>query len=311
MILITENPKVNKMHQTIETSRKTNRSCDVLALSSRENPAILTIAHRGFWTLTAENSLASVRAAVSAGVEMIEIDTQATVDGRLVVIHDETLDRTTTGKGTVSDLSFETVRAAKLKAGAGGDAAATTTETVPTLEELLEEARGRITVNIDTKFTRDLPQVMETVLRLGVEDQVLVKTDIDPEAIRFDILETDWFGKIPHMPMYRVRKGKFAEDLRRIEALRAPMIEVKFTDIADLLEGRAELERQNIRLWINTLDVSHCQDFNDTRALSNPDAVWGVLAAAGVGAIQTDEVEAFTNWLKTGAGESGDRGHGE
>jgi len=293
------------MHQTLATSRKTSTACNVLALCSRDNPAILTIAHRGFWTATAENSLASVRAAVAVGVEMIEIDTQATADGCLVVIHDETLDRTTTGKGTVSALPFEVVRAAKLKAGAGGHMADVTDECVPTLEELLEEARGRITVNIDTKFIRDLPQVMETVLRLGVEDQVLVKTDIDPEAARFEVLETDWFGKIPHMPMFPVRKGKFAEDLRRIEALKAPMIEVKFTDIADLAEGRAEIERQNIRLWINSLDVSHCLDFNDTRALSDPEAVWGALAEAGVGAIQTDEVEAFTNWLKTGAGETG------
>ena len=293
------------MHQTLATSRKTSNACNVLALCTRDNPAILTIAHRGFWTATAENSLASVRAAVAAGVEMIEIDTQATADGRLVVIHDETLDRTTTGKGTVSALPFEVVRAAKLKAGAGGDGADVTDECVPTLEEVLEEARGRITVNIDTKFTRDLPQVMETVLRLGVEDQVLVKTDVDPEAERFEVLGSDWFGKIPHMPMFPVRKGKFAEDLRRIEALKAPMIEVKFTDIADLAEGRAEMERQNIRLWINSLDVSHCLDFNDTRALSNPEAVWGALAEAGVGAIQTDEVEAFTGWLKTGAGETG------
>lgn len=293
------------MHQTLAASHKPSHSCNVLALSSRDNPAILTIAHRGFWTATAENSLASVRAAVAAGVEMIEIDTQATADGRLVVIHDETLDRTTTGKGTVSELNFELVRAANLKTGAGGDAAGVTGECVPTLEELLEEARGRITVNIDTKFTRDLPQVMKTVLRLGIEDQVLVKTDIDPEAGHFEVLDADWFGKIPHMPMFPVRKGKFAEDLRRIEALKAPMIEVKFTDIADLTEGRAEMERQNIRLWINSLDVSHCLDFNDTRALSNPEAVWGALAEAGVGAIQTDEVEAFTTWLKTGAGETG------
>lgn len=274
------------MHQTLATSRKTSTPCNVLALCTRDNAAILTVAHRGFWTATAENSLASVRAAVAAGVEMIEIDTQATADGRLVVIHDETLDRTTTGKGTVSELPFELVRAARLKSGAGGDAADVTDECVPTLEELLEEARGRITVNIDTKFTRDLPQVMETVLRLGVEDQVLVKTDIDPEAGHFEVLDADWFGKIPHMPMFPVRKGKFAEDLRRIEALNAPMIEVKFTDIADLAEGRAEMERQNIRLWINTLDVSHCLDFNDTRALSSPEAVWGALAEAGVGAIR-------------------------
>lgn len=272
-------------------------NCDVRALSSRSNPAILTIAHRGCWKNTAENSLASVRAAIAAGVEMIEIDTQSTADGRLVVIHDETLDRTTTGTGTVSALPFDVVRSAKLRSGAGGKDASITDECIPTLEELLEEIRGRITVNIDTKFTRDLPQVMETVLRLGVQDQVLVKTDIDPQAAHFDVLDADWFGKIPHMPMFDVRPGHFAEDLRKIEVLHAPMIEVKFFDIADLAAGREELERQNIRLFINTLDVSYCLDFNDTRALADPDAVWAPLVSAGVGAIQTDEVDAFKHWL--------------
>lgn len=287
------------MTQTIKTPRETAHPCDILALASRDNPAILTIAHRGLWTSTAENSLASVQAAVEAGVDMIEIDTQATADGRLVVIHDETLDRTTTGRGTVSALPFEAVRSARLKAGAGGEQAAALSETVPTLEELLEEARGRIAVNIDTKFKRDLPQVMETVLRLGIQDQVLVKTEIDPQSDRFDVVSSDWFGKISHMPMFKVGKGSFVDDLRRIEVLRAPMIEVKFSDIADLAEGRAELERRNIRLWVNTLDVAHSLDFNDTRALSEPDAVWGALVEAGVGAIQTDEVAAFRTWLTT------------
>lgn len=286
------------MYQATAAAQDASTSCNVLALCSRDNPAILTIAHRGFWAATAENSLASVRAAIEAGVDMIEIDTQTTLDGRLVVIHDETLDRTTTAKGRVGALPFEAVRGAKLKAGAGGNTADVTAESVPTLEELLEEARGKIAVNLDIKFTRDLPKVMETVLRLGVEEQVLVKTDIDPEASRFGVADADWFGKIPHMPMFSVRKGKFADDLRRIEALRAPMIEVKFTDIKDLEEGRAELERQNIRAWVNTLDVAHCLDFNDTRAVLNPESVWGALIGAGVGAIQTDEVETFKNWLK-------------
>lgn len=284
------------MTQPSASLRSKINPCDVVSLCSRNNPAILTIAHRGFWKKTAENSLGSVRAAVAAGIDMIEIDTQSTADGRLVVIHDETLDRTTTGTGTVSETRFDVVRAARLRAGAGGTGAAIIDEHVPTLEDILEEACGKITINIDTKFKRDLPQVMETVLRLGMHQQVLVKTDIDPQASHFDMLGADWFGTIPHMPMFPVRPCSFTEDLRRIEAFRAPMIEVKFSDIADLAAGRLELERQNIRLWINTLDVSHCHDFNDTRALVEPQNVWGALAEAGVGAIQTDEVEAFCAW---------------
>ncbi len=60
-------------------------------------------------------------------------------------------------------------------------------------------------INIDTKYIRDLPQVMETVLRLNIADQVVVKTDIDLDADHFTVLDADWFGKIPHMPMFPVR----------------------------------------------------------------------------------------------------------
>jgi glycerophosphoryl diester phosphodiesterase len=180
-----------------------------------------------------------------------------------------------------------------------------TQETIPTLAEALEEARDRIAVNIDTKFARDLPLIAAEVRRLSMEDQVILKTPVDPASGHFPILDADWFDTIPHMPMFSVRPGLFAEDLRRIAPLAAPMIEVRFADIADLAAGRDELARQNIRLWINTLDVSHCLDFNDNRAAVDPEAVWGVLADAGVGAIQTDTIAAFKSWLsrsrKTGA----------
>ncbi|TCQ03867.1 glycerophosphoryl diester phosphodiesterase [Rhizobium sp. PP-F2F-G36] len=302
-------PNTNRKQDLMPTSQSRlaaapSHTPDVLLMASRDNPAILTIAHRGFWKTTAENSIASIEAAIAARVEMVEIDTQATIDGHLVVIHDKTLDRTTTGTGIVAELPFDTVRNARLKVGAGGRGAAVTREPVPTLEEILEAARGRIAVNIDTKFERDLPAVIETVLRLGVEAQVLVKTDIDIDATTFPILDADWFGRIPHMPMFRVRKDRFAEDLRRIATLRAPMIEVKFDDLDDIAAAREELTRQNIRVWINTLDVSHCLDYNDSRALHDPHAVWSRLKQAGVGAIQTDEVEAFRAWATQNEGDA-------
>lgn len=274
-----------------------SRPAEIYELLSRVNPDILTIAHRGLWSAAPENSLAAIRAAADIGVEFVEIDTQVTADGHLVVIHDKTLDRTTSGKGIIGASSFAAVRDTRLRVGAGGEMAALTDERVPTLEEALEEARGRVFVNIDTKFPHELPLVITTVRRLGAEDHVIIKSDIEPQSRSFPVLDADWFGAIPHMPMFPVRPGQFAEDLRLIEPLRAPMIEVKFTDIADIAAGREELERQNIRLWINTLDVSHNLDFNDSRALKDPEGVWGALAAAGVGAIQTDTNVEFKQWL--------------
>ncbi|MFK0164040.1 glycerophosphodiester phosphodiesterase family protein [Rhizobium sp. NPDC090279] len=278
------------------------RTADIYDLLSRANPDILTIAHRGLWSAAPENSLAAIRAAAELGVEFVEIDTQTTADGHLVVIHDKTLDRTTSAKGIVGASSFAAVRDARLRAGAGGDTAALTDERIPTLEEVLEEARGRVFVNIDTKFPHELPLVIAAVRRLGAEDHVIIKSDVEPESGSFPTLDADWFGSIPHMPMFLVRPGKFADDLRMIEPLRAPMVEVKFTDIADLAAGRDELERQNIRLWINTLDVSYNLDFNDSRAIQDPEGVWGALVAAGVGAIQTDTNVEFKQWLATRSG---------
>ena len=294
--------KALPMHSQIAAS-SSRRPADIYDLLSRTNPDILTIAHRGLWSAAPENSLAAIRAAAELGVEFVEIDTQATADGHLVVIHDKTLDRTTSAKGVVGASSFATIREARLRAGAGGEMTALTDERVPALEEALEEARGRVFVNIDTKFPRELPQVIAAVHRLGAEDHVIIKSDVEPQSGSFPVLDADWFGSIPHMPMFRVRPGKFTEDLRMIEPLNAPMIEVKFTDIADLAAGREELERQNIRLWINTLDVSYNLDFNDSRALSDPEGVWGTLVDAGVGAIQTDTNVEFKQWLATRSGK--------
>lgn len=139
------------MHSQTATS-PSSRNADIYDLLSRANPNILTIAHRGLWSAAPENSLAAIRAAAELGVEFVEIDTQATADGHLVVIHDKTLDRTTSAKGIVGASSFAAVRDARLRGGAGGELAALTDERVPTLEEALEEARGRVFVNIDTKF---------------------------------------------------------------------------------------------------------------------------------------------------------------
>jgi len=74
------------------------------------------------------------------------------------------------------------VRDARLRAGAGGEMAPLTDERVPTLEEALEEARGRVFVNIDTKFPRELPLVIATVRRLGAEGHVIIKSDVEPES---------------------------------------------------------------------------------------------------------------------------------
>jgi glycerophosphoryl diester phosphodiesterase len=264
---------------------------------SRRHPNILTVAHRGVWSTAPENSIGAIEAAIQLGVEMVELDTQSTVDGLLVLMHDETLDRTTTGTGPVETIAYDHLRRLRLRHGAGGPVAAVTDETVPLLNVALEVARDRVLVNIDTKYQRDLGRVVATVRNMGMVDQVIIKTDVDPQVSRQLVEDLGILGKVIHMPMMRARSGRFADDLRAIAHLRPPMVEVAFSDIADLEAAREELARQDIRLWVNTIDVAHSLHFCDTNALADPGAIWGRLLNAGVGTFQTDRCEELKAYL--------------
>jgi glycerophosphoryl diester phosphodiesterase len=97
--------------------------------------------HRGAKAYEPENTLRSIRRALDMGVQAVEIDVHASQDGRLVVIHDATVDRTTNGNGRVADLNWEELR--RLDAGMG--------ERLPSLEEVLDLVRGRVHLFVELK----------------------------------------------------------------------------------------------------------------------------------------------------------------
>src|SRR6476646_6451219 len=93
--------------------------------------AFLIIGHRGAAGLEPENTLRSFTRALRIGVDAIELDVYC-VDGKLVVIHDDTLERTTNGRGDVMAMSYDALR--RLDAGSG--------ERIPTLDEVLDLVAG-------------------------------------------------------------------------------------------------------------------------------------------------------------------------
>ncbi|HDD72245.1 MAG TPA: glycerophosphodiester phosphodiesterase, partial [Candidatus Bathyarchaeota archaeon] len=94
------------------------------------------VAHRGASGAEPENTLRAVRRGFEVGADWVEVDVRVSRDGRFVVIHYETVDRTTDGSGRVSEMTFDELR--KLDAGMG--------ERMPSLEEVLDEAEGRGTL---------------------------------------------------------------------------------------------------------------------------------------------------------------------
>ncbi len=110
--------------------------------------SVMVIAHRGFSGNAPENTLTAFRRAIEAGSDMIEFDVRFSADGEVVVIHDEELDRTTTGQGRVADFPIPELRNLDAGTSFGKQFAG---EKIPVLREVLELAGKRILLNIEIK----------------------------------------------------------------------------------------------------------------------------------------------------------------
>jgi glycerophosphoryl diester phosphodiesterase len=138
-----------------------------------------------------ENSLAAFRAGIAQGTDGLEMDSELTEDGQLVLMHDDTVDRTSECRGCVSALGFDTIRHCRLLDGNGQP----TDQVPPTLDEVFQLQPADILVNVELKVfgsacqrpghgPSDLAAAMvATLRRLGVERRTLVQS-FDPAALR-------------------------------------------------------------------------------------------------------------------------------
>lgn len=130
---------------------------------------ILICAHRGNHNIHPENSMASVNAAITNSIGMIEIDVRTSKDGELVLMHDKTIDRTTNGSGNVSDFKLKELKEFKLYDGSG----VLTNERIPTLKEVLAIARGKLYIDLDIHNKAPFEKVYAVIKQYGMVKQVL------------------------------------------------------------------------------------------------------------------------------------------
>ena len=157
-------------------------------------------AHRGSKGNYPENSMLAFKKAIEAGVDGMEFDIHMTKDGELVVIHDATLDRTTTGTGYIKDYTLEEVR--KFSIGAKFTEfqhydSSWDNEIVPTLIEVLQLCKGHdLEVNIELKtYEVTYPGIEEAMLKVvdlvGYDpDKVIYSSFHLPTILRVKKLES-------------------------------------------------------------------------------------------------------------------------
>jgi glycerophosphoryl diester phosphodiesterase len=134
---------------------------------------VAVIAHRAGKALAPENTLTAIRNAIALGVDYVELDVRASRDGKLVILHDRTVDRTTNGKGAVRDLTFAEIRA--LDAGGKFDSRFIG-EKIPTLDEALAVCKNRVHVYVDHKAA-PTEQVYAAIRHHDMERQVIIYND--------------------------------------------------------------------------------------------------------------------------------------
>jgi glycerophosphoryl diester phosphodiesterase len=114
---------------------------------------ILKIGHRGANGYEPENTLVSFEKAIEMGADGIELDVHLSIDGHLIVIHDETIDRTTNGKGVVNQLTLQELKSFTINEK----------YTIPTLEEVLDLVNQRCFVNIELKNQDTAEKVVQLI----------------------------------------------------------------------------------------------------------------------------------------------------
>ncbi len=138
----------------------------------------LIFAHRGARADAPENTLPAFQRALDLGVDGIELDVQRCASGELVVIHDFSVDKTTNGTGTVSEMTLVGLRVLDAGRHFSDEFAATR---IPTLDEVLELVDGRCTLNVEIKSRnfRDIDEaepLVELLARHSLWESVIVSS---------------------------------------------------------------------------------------------------------------------------------------
>lgn len=272
-----------------------NRADDIRRrIELLDRSSVLVVAHRGDWRSAPENSMMGIEHAIKLGVDIIEIDIQRTKDGHLVLMHDETLDRTTTGKGRVDSITLNLLKELNLLDELG----VKTKEVVPTLEEALLNSKGRVILNLD-KADRYIDEVYDLLKKTGMQQYVIMKTNksfVDTRVQFHDYLLTGFL-----MPIINLDTSYAESEIDAyLNFLRPKMIEFVFSDNANpiLLTLKDRLQEKTL-IWYNTMWDTLSGGYDDDMALRDPDAVYGYLIELlGANIIQTDRPEYLLQYLR-------------
>ncbi|MBL8044721.1 MAG: hypothetical protein JNL86_17570 [Nitrospira sp.] len=223
-------------------------------------PSVLRIGHRGASGHAPENTLASIWKARSLHVDFIEVDLRETSDGHLVLLHDDTIDRTTNKSGTLAEMSLEQVQ--RLDAG--------NWQRIPTLEEALDIAGHAMGVILELKVEGIGNEACAIVKRTGFSGPLIYASFLIAELHR--VRQADPEARIMVLHHRRLPPDPIADVL----ALNAAYVGFHYSSVTPaLLQTSHDLGRQVFTYTVNERhDIQRMRDLGVDGIISDyPDRI--------------------------------------
>ena len=278
-----------------------NRAEKILAeINDPNSEYVVVISHRGDWRNYPENSIPAIESIIRMGVDMMELDVKMTKDSVLVLMHDQTINRMTNGKGLIKDMTYDSLMTFKLKRAHN---VTTDSLRIPTLREALLCCKDRILVNVDHAYPY-YKEIVELTEELGVTGQVLMKGKSGIDKVNEDMAKHE--NNLLYMPVIDINKptgqALFAEYVDRGVVPMA--FEVCWQYPGEEMDNCvAEIKKMGSKLWVNTFWPSVCGGFgNDDDAaleVADPAEVYGQYIDMGATMIQTDRPELLIKYLRS------------
>jgi len=283
----------HSQEKQIETGRAAKIAAELRNPASKK---VLVASHRGDWRNYPENSLPAIRSAIEMGVDIVEIDLALTSDSVLILCHDRTIDRTTSGKGLISQITYDSIQRVYLRAGHN----AVTHWKVPTFEEALALCKDKVVVNIDKGFP--YYELIHPLLeKYDMTDQVLIKNNVTAgrAAEAFSKYDRNCF----FMPIINFGKKQHRKLLESYapEACRPLAYELCWSEYTPEVEAcMRKVAAGGSKLWVNSLWPSLNGGLcDDAAAEGDPAAVYGKLVDMGATMIQTDRPQLLISYLRS------------
>ncbi|WP_434036341.1 glycerophosphodiester phosphodiesterase family protein [Formosa sp. 4Alg 33] len=258
---------------------------------------ILAVSHRGAWNYAPENSLMAIQRCIDLGIDIVEIDVRLSKDGHLVLMHDDTIDRTTTGKGKVSNFTLSELQTFRLKNACGVRGSR---QQIPTLKEAMLLAKDKIMINLDKVEGETVKEAYEILKVTGTVNQAIFKGRATVQTMykKFGSI----MDSIIYMPIVIDNvddPSKYVNDYN--EKLKPFAYEVTFESVdSKKFKLIKELNSLNVTVLTIPLWDALTAGYTDELALlEGPDASWGWLIENGSNAIMTDRPDELLDYLRS------------